>query len=113
MMIEINLEDLADETRCPVCLGDPMSPRDNDAMLMQCFLVVGALSLDEHHARAGVIKDARLIAQCMHRFCAVCIEKWLRLSKYATKLLSPLCHDVQLQYLASNTTCKPPPSMLH
>ncbi len=30
---------------------------------------------------AGVIKDARLIAHCMHRFCAVCIEKWLRLSK--------------------------------
>lgn len=29
----------------------------------------------------GVIKDARLIAQCMHRFCAVCIEKWLRQSK--------------------------------
>lgn len=29
----------------------------------------------------GVIKDARLIAQCMHRFCAACIEKWLRQSK--------------------------------
>ena len=31
----------------------------------------------------GVIKEARLVAQCMHRFCSTCIEKWLRLSKYA------------------------------
>ena len=29
MMIEINLEDLADETRCPVCLGDLESSVDD------------------------------------------------------------------------------------
>lgn len=35
----------------------------------------------------------------MHRFCAVCIEKWLRLSKYATALSSLHCHEMHLQLL--------------
>ncbi|KAK9813090.1 hypothetical protein WJX72_008817 [[Myrmecia] bisecta] len=29
----------------------------------------------------GVIKGARLVAGCMHRFCGDCIEKWLRIGK--------------------------------
>ena len=52
-------------------------------------LIVTQLTLRQRepaHACAGVIKDARLVAQCMHRFCAKCIEKWLRLSKYITIL---------------------------
>lgn len=69
-MIEINLESLADETRCAVCLG--------------------------------VIKDARLIAQCMHRFCAVCIEKWLRLSKES---VCPQCRKP----MQSRRDCRPDP----
>ncbi len=42
-----------------------------------------ANTCDDLALRAGVIKEARLVAQCMHRFCAACIEKWLRLSKCA------------------------------
>ncbi|KAK9863188.1 hypothetical protein WJX84_004125 [Apatococcus fuscideae] len=47
--MEVDLDVLEAETRCPVCLG--------------------------------VIRDARLVSVCMHRFCAECIEKWLRNAK--------------------------------
>lgn len=30
------------------------------------------------------------MAQCMHRFCGTCIEKWLRLSKCAADPITQL-----------------------
>jgi len=39
--------------------------------------------------RAGIIKDARLVAGCMHRFCSQCIEKWLRMTKRAPRAPGP------------------------
>ena len=30
---------------------------------------------------AGILKSCRLVSGCMHRFCADCIEKWLRVAR--------------------------------
>ena len=93
--MSINLDDIEEETRCAVCLGKLTSHvrlyyglARPSCPTMGHLVVLHAKSeeTDErtHNVSrfpAGVIKDARLIAQCMHRFCALCIEKWLRQSK--------------------------------
>ena len=51
---------------------------------MCAFMACAFTPVDSHKACAyptGVIKDARLVAGCMHRFCGDCIEKWLRIAK--------------------------------
>ena len=69
-MIEINLDELEDETRCSVCLS--------------------------------IINNTRLVSVCMHRFCAACIETWLRNSKSNS---CPACRKP----LQSRRDCKPDP----
>lgn len=69
-MIEINLDELEDETKCSVCLS--------------------------------IINNARLVSVCMHRFCAACIETWLRNSKSNS---CPACRKP----LQSRRDCKPDP----
>ncbi|KAK9843792.1 hypothetical protein WJX81_006630 [Elliptochloris bilobata] len=38
----------------------------------------------------GIVKGSRLVSGCMHRFCALCIEKWLRMTKDNT---CPQCRE--------------------
>ncbi len=69
-VLEINLDELEDETRCSVCLS--------------------------------IINNTRLVSVCMHRFCAACIETWLRNSKSNS---CPACRKP----LQSRRDCKPDP----
>ncbi|CAL8466322.1 g5858 [Coccomyxa elongata] len=47
----------------------------------------------------GIVKNCRLVSGCMHRFCADCIEKWLRV---ASEPSCPQCRE-QMQ---SRRDCK-------
>ena len=85
----INLSDLEAETRCPVCLGTLLHKTYFTMLLPPlslsmrcCALLLQCVSDKQCYAAAGVIKNARLVSGCMHRFCAECIEKWLRVCRH-------------------------------
>ena len=103
-MIAINLSDLEAETRCPVCLGIllhsthsqcycPAPPQCIPVMDHQMLPMSGAVRVSDmqFYAAAGVIKNARLVSGCMHRFCAECIEKWLRVCRHVHPQDTILC----------------------
>ncbi len=88
--LTLDLREFEEDTRCAVCLG--ASQCFGACSVSFCWAMhvlhwqrlraLGSASTrDDLTLRSGVIKEARLVAQCMHRFCAACIEKWLRLSK--------------------------------
>ncbi|EIE19839.1 hypothetical protein COCSUDRAFT_58076 [Coccomyxa subellipsoidea C-169] len=47
----------------------------------------------------GIVKSCRLVSGCMHRFCADCIEKWLRVAS------EPSCPQCRVQ-MQSRRDCK-------
>lgn len=110
-MIDIDLSTLEAETRCPVCLGEPpcLPVSSQQSTCHERFLLCLA-SIDHcvschAAARAGVVKSCRLVSGCMHRFCADCIEKWLRVARHApapvTCISSP--HEQQKQSLPADS----------
>ena len=76
-LMAIDLSNLEAETRCPVCLG-----KAGCLGTAQAVATIATLQY-AHYFPTGVIKNARLVSGCMHRFCAECIEKWLRVCRYA------------------------------
>ena len=87
-VVQVNLEALRDDTRCPICLG--ASPWRHAGRLRpgRCTARSSGVRIRYPCAHictpppraplAGVLKDTRVVKDCLHRFCAACIEKSLR-----------------------------------
>jgi hypothetical protein len=74
------------------------------ALIHNCCsrLVSDTVSNNPLHPSPGIIKSARTVSVCMHRFCKDCIEAWLRSQR------DNLCPQCRHKF-ASRRDCKPDP----
>ncbi|KAK7373625.1 hypothetical protein VNO80_07040 [Phaseolus coccineus] len=85
VLYALDLEDLRKDVECPICLGlqnTGHSWEDRLSPLYYKLNMVGTLclrSLDAKNFAKGIIRNTRVVMECMHRFCKECIEKSFRL----------------------------------